>query len=144
MEIFRENLKDMIDDTSLSLRQLSRVSGVSAMHYSRYLKGGIPTIDIVLKIAQFFECSVDYLFGLTDIKNDNSYQTYRYDINQFLPRYLSLLQEHHMSHYQFSQSQAFNESILRHWQAGRKPRLDILYTIAKYFDVSIDYLIGRY
>ncbi len=144
METFRDNLRDLINETGLSLRQLEKESGVSAMQYSRYLRNSIPTINVVLRIAQYFNCSIDYIFGLDNSKNSYHYKTYNYDISKFLPRYLELLKTNNMSHYKFSKDQPFNESILRHWHAGKIPRLDILYSIAKFFDVSIDYLIGRY
>ncbi len=144
MEQFKENLKDLIDETGLSLRRLEQVSGVSAMQYSRYLRDSIPTIDIVLKIAKFFNCSIDYLFGLDEKRNTNHFKTYNYDISKFLPRYIDLLKQNNISHYKFSQTQSFNESIIRHWRSGRVPRLDIVYSIANYFDSSMDYLIGRY
>lgn len=143
MERFREILKDLINETGLSLRQLEKVSGVSAMQYSRYLKDSIPTIDVIMKIAKFFNCSIDYLFGLDDNRNTNNYKTYDYDISKFLPRYMELLKTNNISHYKFAQTQPFNESIIRHWQAGRVPRLDIIYIIANEFGSSIDYLIGR-
>lgn len=143
MELFRENLRDLIDETGLSLRQLEKESGVSAMQYSRYLRDSIPTIDVVLRIAQYFDCSIDYLFGLDNDKKSSLYKTYNYDISKFLPRYLELLKTNNISHFKFSQGQPFNESILRHWQAGRVPRLDIVYIIANYFGSSMDYLIGR-
>ena len=144
MEQFRENLKDLIDETNLSLRKLEKASGVSAMQYSRYLRNSIPTIDVALKIAKYFNCSIDYLFGLDDRKNTNLYKTYDYDISKFVPRYLELLKQNKISHYKFSMNQPFNESIIRHWQSGKVPRLDIVYTIANYFGSSMDYLIGRY
>lgn len=144
MELFRENLRDLIDETNMSLRQLEKESGVSAMQYSRYLRGSIPTIKVTLKIAKFFDCSIDYLFGLDNSKNSKQYKTYNYDITKFLPRYLDLLKTNNISHFKFSKDQPFNESILRHWQAGKIPRLDILYIIANHFGSSIDFLIGRY
>ena len=144
MDLFKENLRDLIDDTNLSLRQLEKVSGVSAMQYSRYLRDSIPTIDVVLRIAKFFNCSIDFLFGLDNSRNMSQYKTYEYDISKFLPRYMKLLEENNITHYKFSLNQPFNESILRHWQAGRIPRLDIVYIIANYFGSSMDYLIGRY
>lgn len=143
MEQFRENLRDLIDETGLSLRQLEKESGVSAMQYSRYLRDNIPTIDVVLRIAKYFDCSIDYLFGLDNTKNSNHYKTYEYNISKFLPRYMELLKANNITHYKFSKDQPFNESILRHWQAGRVPRLDIVYIIANYFGSSMDYLIGR-
>ena len=144
MELFRENLRDLIDETGLSLRQLEKESGVSAMQYSRYLRDSIPTIDVVLRIAQYFDCSIDYLFGLDNNKKSNRYKAYNYDISKFLPRYMELLKTNNISHFKFSQNQPFNESVLRHWQAGRVPRLDIVYIIANHFGSSMDYLIGRY
>lgn len=144
MEQFKENLKDLIDETNLSLRQLEKVSGVSAMQYSRYLRDSIPTIDVVMRIAKFFNCSIDYLFGLDDKRNSNQYKTYNYDISLFVPRYLELLKNNNISHYKFSINQPFNESIIRHWQSGKTPRLDIVYIIATHFGSSMDYLIGRY
>lgn len=144
MESFRENLRDLIDETGLSLRQLEKESGVSAMQYSRYLRDSIPTIEVVLRIAKYFGCSVDYLFGLDNAKNSTCYITYNYDISKFIPRYTELLKANNISHYKFSKEQPFNESIFRHWQAGRIPRLDIVYIIAKHFGASMDYLIGRY
>lgn len=144
MKAFRDNLKELIDETGLTFRQLAKVSGVSAMQYSRYLKNSIPTIEVVLRIAKYFECSIDYLFGLDNIKNNYHYQSYNYDISQFLPRYFKLLKSNNISHYKFSKGQPFNESILRHWQAGRVPRIDIIYIIANYFGSSMDYLVGRY
>ncbi len=144
MEHFRENLEELISENKLSLRQLEKESGVSAMQYSRYLRNSIPTIEVTMKIAKYFNCSIDFLFGLDNAPNRNKYKTYDYDITQFVPRYLSILKENKISHYKFSMTQPFNESILRHWQAGRVPRLDIVYLIANYFGSSMDYLIGRY
>ena len=144
MELFRENLRDLIDENNISIRQIEKASGVSAIQYSRYLRDSIPTIDVVLRIAKFFDCSIDYLFGLDNSRKLNQYKTYEYDISKFLPRYMKLLEENNISHYKFSLNQPFNESILRHWQAGRIPRLDIVYIIANNFGASMDYLIGRY
>ena len=73
MENFNENLKYLIEDSGLSLRKLAKESGVSAMQFSRYLHGSIPTIDITLKIANYFNCSLDDLFSLDENKNSKNY-----------------------------------------------------------------------
>lgn len=144
MEIFTENLKDLINESNKSLRQLAIESGVSAMQYSRYLNGSIPTIDITLKIAKFFDCSLDYLFGLSNEKESKKYTTYNYDISQFLINYVKLLGQNGLTHYKFIKTIGYDESIIRHWKSGSTPRLDIIYYIAKNLDGSIDDLIGRY
>lgn len=144
MDTFIDNLKDLIDETGLSLRQLAKKSGVSAMQYSRYLNGSIPTIDTTLKIAKYFNCSLDYLFGLSEDKNNKRYKTYDYIFSCFLDNYRKLLDENKISHYKFMKNSNYDESIIRHWKAGSIPRLDIIYYIAKNLGGSIDELIGRY
>ena len=143
MEEFKEILKDLIAETELSLRQLEEKSGVSAMQYSRYLRGSVPTIEIVLKIAKFFDCSLDYLFGLDKNKNNCKYKTYNYDISVFINRYLKLLKDNNLTNFKFAKSN-FDESMFRHWKKGVIPRLDIIYKIARDLGGSIDNLIGRY
>lgn len=144
MEIFTENLKELINESNKSLRQLAAESGVSAMQYSRYLNGSIPTIDIILKIAKFFDCSLDYLFGLSNERKVKKYTTYNYDISQFLINYEKLLNQNGLTHYKFIKTIGYDESIIRHWKSGSTPRLDIIYYIAKNLDGSIDDLIGCY
>lgn len=144
MDIFIENLKDLIVTSNKSLRQLALESGVTAMQYSRYLKGSIPTIDVTMKIAKYFDCSLDYLFGLSNTMKSKKYTTYNYDISQFLANYEKLLNQNNLTHYKFMKTIGYDESIIRHWKSGSIPRLDIIYYIAKNLGGSMDNLIGRY
>ena len=144
MEVFIENLRDLITETNKSLRQLAVDSGVPAMQFSRYLNGSIPTIETTLKIAKYFECSLDYLFGLSSSKETNKYTTYDYDISKFLANYDKLLKQNNTTHYKFMKASGYDESIIRHWKRGSIPRLDIIYYIAKNLGSSMDNLIGRY
>lgn len=141
MESFINNLKDLIIESNLSLRQLASKSGVTCTQYSRYLNGKIPTIAITVKIAKYFNCSLDYLFNLTEVRNSKA-KTHNYDLSKFLERYQKLLIENHTTHYKLMKESQFDESILRHWKKGSTPRLDVLYFIAKSLNGSIDYLIG--
>ena len=143
MDVFIDNLKELISDSNLSLRQLAKLSSVSVMQYSRYLNGSIPTIDITMKMAKFFNCSLDFLFGLSQDKVNKKYKSYDYDMSKFIDNYKALLSKNKITHYKFMQHAPFDESIIRHWQTGSTPRLDVLYYIAKNLDGSIDELVGR-
>lgn len=144
MENFKDILKDLVMETNLSLRQLEKESGISAMQYSRYLRGSIPTIPIILRMAKYFQCSLDYMFGLDNNKKSKIYKTYDYDMSNFVERYQTLLRENNTSNYKFAKNLEFNESIIRHWKNGSTPRLDVIYHIAKELGGSIDELIGRF
>lgn len=113
------------------------------MQYSRYLKDSIPTIDVTLKIAKYFDCSLDYLFGSSNTMESKKYTTYNYDISQFLANYEKLLNQNNLTHYKFIKTIGYDESIIRHWKSASITRLDIIYYIAKNLGGSMDNLIER-
>ncbi len=60
----RNRLRDLREDRDFSQRQIADILNMSQTGYSKYETGenDIPT-DILLKLADFYEVSVDYLLG---------------------------------------------------------------------------------
>ena len=60
-------IRDLREDKDMSQRELAAVLNCSQRTYSNYERGDvdIPT-EILIKLAQFHQTSVDYLLGLTD------------------------------------------------------------------------------
>lgn len=57
-------LKELREEKGLSMRQLSAQLGISYNTYSLYEKGDRePNIETLIKMADFFECSLDRLLG---------------------------------------------------------------------------------
>ena len=55
-----------------------------------------------------------------------------------------LLRKHDLSAYKVSKMTGVTQSTLSDWKRGRStPKTDTLQKIADYFDVSVDYLMGR-
>ena len=141
---FIEILQDLLADNNLSLRQLGKETGINHGQLSRYLQGHTMRIDVALRLAKYFDCSLDYLFGLDHNKHTVKYTTYNYDLTGFVERYKALLVQNNISANQFSAKYYLNKSIVSHWNRGFKPKMDVLYLIAKELNGSIDDLIGRY
>lgn len=61
-------IRDLREDRDLTQSMLAKLLGCSQQTYSRYESGEI-TIDIfnLIKLAEFYNTSCDYLLGLTDI-----------------------------------------------------------------------------
>jgi len=61
-------IRDLREDRDLTQKQLSKLLDCTQQTYSRYETGEI-TIDIynLIKLANFYHTSVDYLLGLTNI-----------------------------------------------------------------------------
>ena len=62
-------IRDLREDNDLTQTKLAQVLGCTQQTYSRYESGEI-TIDIhsLIKLANFYNTSLDYLVGLTDEK----------------------------------------------------------------------------
>ena len=140
MEKFADILKDLITESELSLRSLATKSNVSAKQYSEYLRGTFPKLDVAVRIANFFNISLDYLFGIVDYE-----LCYRknYNMAGFVERYENLLKANNTTNWKFCKKTGMSESSLRRWKAGDQPNMHNLIIIAVYLSTSIDYLIGR-
>lgn len=63
-------IRELREDRDLLQKQLAQYLHCSQVAYSRYELGlrDIPT-DVLIKLAKFHGTSIDYLLGLTDIKD---------------------------------------------------------------------------
>jgi transcriptional regulator with XRE-family HTH domain len=64
------NLQKLLSDPGKKTK-LSKATGISTGNISDWFnpnKPAQPSADALYKIAEFFECSVDYLLGLTDVE----------------------------------------------------------------------------
>ena len=63
-------IRDLRVDRDLNQTELANILGMSQTGYSKYETGenDIPT-SILIKLADFYNTSVDYILGLTDCKD---------------------------------------------------------------------------
>ena len=136
---FTEIFIDLCEDKNQI--ELSSEIGLNQSQISRYLKGIIPNTKSIVKICDYFNCSVDYIVGL----NDKTYKSLKsgYNSNVFYERYQKALKDNNTSHYKLSKQGIVCETSLRLWKKGMLPQFDVLFNIAISLGISIDYLIGR-
>lgn len=65
-ECIRDNIEAERGRKQLSKEGLSRILGITSRTYWNYLTGGPIPSDKLIAMAKLFECSTDYLLGLTD------------------------------------------------------------------------------
>ena len=68
-------LKDLREDKDLLQKDVAKVIGISQRGYSHYETGenNIPN-SVLIKLADFYETSTDYILGITNIKKPYSKQ----------------------------------------------------------------------
>lgn len=140
MNKFQERLQELLEDNNLSRLQLSKNIGISFETLNGYFnKNFYPELSIAVKLSNYFNCSIHYLLGLTDDEkvNDNNNLT-------FIETLKKLIKEKHISVKKLMDNLNMSENNFYRWQRNTtKPSMDSLIALANFFDVSIDYLIGR-
>ena len=67
-----QHIRDLREDADLTQSDLAKILNCSQVAYSYYEIGrrDIPT-EILIALADYYQCSVDYLLGRTNIKKMN-------------------------------------------------------------------------
>ncbi len=63
---FIARLNDLIENSSVTKYELSKICGYSDSLYSEWQNNRLPSIVHLYNIAVFFDCSVEYLIGRTN------------------------------------------------------------------------------
>lgn len=141
LSIFAERLSELIFDNKISSSYLAQEIKCDRSTITRYLSGNkMPTIDLCCRIADYFKCSLDFLFGLEENNYPQSYSNY-IPFSERLPFLLSFFD---ISRYRLEKITGISESTLFYWSKGQtKPTIENIIKIAKSLNTSIDFILGR-
>ena len=139
MNKFQESLNELLDDNNLSRLQLAKNIGIDHSTINGYFnKNYYPYLDIAIKISNYFNCSLDYLFGLSINKENENTN----NLNFFLTLN-ELIKESKLSLRQIFKNMNISLANYFRWRDGIIPKTSVLIDIAKYFNVGLDYLVGN-
>lgn len=139
MTEFQERLSELLEENNLSRLKLANIINITSTTINGYFnKNYYPTIDIAIKMANYFNCSLDYLFGLTDKRNKVNLNN-----QDFLHNFNLLLNENKLSISKAMKNLQMSEYNYYRWKKGMFPKTNNLVDIAKYFGTSIDFLVGN-
>lgn len=68
-------IRDLREDADLTQQQVANYLMCDQSLYSKYERGErILPLDVAIKLAQYYQTSVDYLVGMTDTKTPYSHK----------------------------------------------------------------------
>lgn len=137
---FQKRINELVDESELKKVDIAKVGKFDYRSLSNALVYGIiPTTSTLIKMADYFNVSIEYLLARTD-----KYEYAGLSNVTFQERFEKLCEEKGVTHYKVSQECFFDKSNISRWLSkGYLPTLEILDMITKYFNVSIDYILGR-
>ena len=136
-------LSDLRVDNDLKQKDMIDILKTTRSTYSQW-ELGINDIPILKanELANFYKVSLDYLLGISNI----NYQTKRQEIDFDLmrKRMKELRKKLNQTQEAVGRKIGFDQRLYAHYEKGtRIPKTFKLMYIAKYFNVSMDYLVGR-
>ena len=139
---FAETLCDlMFEHDNMTAKALAEELGIPAPTITRYRKAQhVPTVDNLVKIADYFHRSTDFLLGLEE---ENLSLTFK-PCPPFSEQLIFLTKYFKDNYCNFYHTLEIPESTFFEWKNGSsKPSLESIEKIADYFGRRIDFILGR-
>lgn len=140
-EEFKQRFLELISDLECKKSEIPKLLNID---YNVYIKitefGIIPKPLVLIRIADYFNISVEYLLGRTN----NSYFFKAERETTFLERYQALKTEKNLTDYAIAQKLHITTSYTTNWKNKKyMPSIINLIELSEAFNVSLDYLLGR-
>lgn len=130
--------KDIREDRDLSQQEIADVLKINRISYVRYENGlrQMP-IDKLILLTEFYNTSIDYLIGETDIKE-------RYTASKIKRLKLKYLREKHkLSQKELAAFLKIHQVQYNRYETEKRLiPLDKLIFLSSFYNTSIDYIVG--
>ena len=140
-DLFKKRLNEIIADSDCSIYEFAKNAEVSKGVITRAaIYGIIPSVRPFIKIADAAAVSLEFLLGISDERNF----TFSLQKATFHTRLKDLCLEKQVKFSKIGKHMPFSTNLFYDWQREKTlPSLEYLIAIANYFEVSVDYLLGR-
>ena len=141
MSNFSENLKYILDEQSLTVKQLALMTDLNISTVNRYLENTrVPSYRNAIKIADCLCCSLDLLFGRIEYEKPKTFKP----APPFGIHLSKDMKDNRKSKYSVYTNTSISEQRLTDWMNGtRLPSIPNLIVLANFFGCSLDELVGR-
>ena len=139
---FCKRLKELLGEREITPDILASEIGYNEIYH--WLSGKyMPSFNNLIKLANYFECSIDYLSGLTEFDCEN-HSTFIKQCPSFSARLPFVIESCKSNIYRLSKESKIDRRTIYDWIEGQYlPTLENLVKIASALKCSIDYLVGR-
>ena len=136
----KERLNELMTIQGVNNTTLASEIGVSNVTIGRWVNGNTAfSFSNCLKLANYFNCSLDFLVGRSDIVID------------FTPKMCPPLYSHirkimkdkDKTRNDINRNTSIKSSHFVDWRKGKDPHIISLIELADYLDISLDELVGR-
>lgn len=143
---FISNIRKLRKEFNVSLTQLAEEIGFSKSVISDWEIGNrTPCANAIIILSRYFQVSTDYILQVTD---DNSMlhrmDDFVADMTIFNKRLKELRTSKNLSQETLAKRTGLTKTSINHWENGKcPPNANAIITLARFFGVTTDYLLGE-
>ena len=142
--LYKDKLIELREENNLKQKNIAEILNVDRSVYGRYEKEyQIIPIKHLNTICNYFEISLDYLFGFSNNKN---YKNSKSEINKETSkeRLKTFRKEQKITQDKLAEILNTSQSTIADYERGKNTiPTPFLYTICKKYHISADYLLGK-
>ena len=140
MSKFSERLEELIIEQNIDKKTFAKNVGINATCISHFiLEKHTPTVKSLIKIADYFNCSTDFLLGREE---ENRNLTFK-KCPPFSEQLLVLKEKLNFRPNDIYDGTEIAKSSYYHWLDGKQPTLDNIIHLADLLDCRVDFILGR-
>lgn len=138
---FAERLSELMFYRGIDAAKLSTELACGDCTIYHYLSGRyLPTVAMTVKLADYFECTTDYLLGLTEKSDTKLFKP----CPPFEERLENLCKTLGTTRYRLQKKTNISESTMRYWIRGKTaPSIVNVVKIAEALECTVDFVLGR-
>ena len=144
MKDFKKRLNELIKESNINIDQIKNYLNLKSPSIIYFWLDGTyaPKLKYLNKLANLFECSIDYLVG---ISNDFYETKTPHDtLPKFDERLKSIIENKKLTKTTLRKQNIISGSLYRSiFERKSDPTIETLLKLADYLNISIDYLVGR-
>ena len=136
-----KRLKELMDEAEIKTPALGAAIQTEPSAITKFLRGErMPSANTLVKLADYFNCTTDYLLGLSDILDDRKFKR-RPPFSEQIDILIAFSKK---SQYRFGIEANLSDETFRRWRKGiNEASVETLVKIAKYLNCSVDFVLGR-
>ena len=141
--IFADRLQEQMTLRGYDTKRLAEAIGVSVSTIYNFLQGRYtqPDTNIFFDLIEHFDCSADYMLGLTEFPEDVSYFP---PLRTYGTRLRELLKTHNLTQQAFIEQMKISSNLVHKWLSNQTlPTVEYLIKLSNFFEITVDALIQR-
>ncbi len=143
---FVSNIKLLRKEFNVSQSQLAKETGLANSEISYWENGErTPNARVIIILSRYFQVTTDYLLKVNE-DNTSVYRSDDYcaDMTLLNKRLKDLRIKNKLSQSELAKNVNISQPAINYWELGKRtPNANAIITLANYFGVTTDYLLGE-